>query len=212
MPGDQDEGRGVAGNVAPLSSTERSRRRRERLRAERAKAGSGVSPDSSWSPAFPQQRPPFALGNQAAVTTGANSPARVSALAQEVAAELLGDRDTPEYVRKYPHAVMAWATAEAICRLLRAWLDTQALDDALSEVTTGEESEARTGMGAQRSMRTRRTMSVLDQLHRHETRAMHLRQRLGLDPVGRAKVKEGKPAFDLALYYAAQEHAENEAG
>lgn len=125
MADGRNEGNGVTGVVtgrveAPLSNAERQRRYRER-KAERARAGSGVSGDGSWSPAFPGQRPPFAQANQLAVRHGAFSARLTGPLREQIAAELLADPATPDYVREgyAAAAVAAWAQAEAECRRLR---------------------------------------------------------------------------------------------
>jgi hypothetical protein len=60
-----------------------------------------------------------------------------------------------------------------------------------------------------RSMTGRRVGSVLDQLHKAETRAMHLRTRLGLDPLARAKLgKDWASTVDLALQWAEDDRRE----
>lgn len=118
----------VTGRVdPPLSNAERQRRYRER---KRAKSGSGVAPDGSWSPAFPGQRAPFQPGNTLGLTSGANSPGRVMVVAAEILSELLGSPDCPVHLRDdggrvYAHMLELWASAMAQARLLRVWLDSQ---------------------------------------------------------------------------------------
>lgn len=203
---------------APLSNAERQRRYRQR-KAERARAGSGVSPDDgSWTPAFPGQRQPFRAGNTAGVVTGVNSPARVGELAAQVLAELLGGKDCPEHLRdgggQYKFTLELWASSMAQCRMLRSWLDGQDVLAAMTEVTQGEETEVRPSMGsAKRSVTSRRVASVIDQLHKCEVRAGNLSARLGLDPLARVRMgKDPRPGFDLALYWAQRADGEDAAG
>jgi len=84
-----------------------------------------------WTPEFPGQRPPFAEGNDLAVKHGAKSPRKVEPVAQALAVELLAD-SAVEYLRapRYAAAVQAWATAEAKCALISAWLDGMPIERA----------------------------------------------------------------------------------
>ena len=149
------------------------------------------------------------------LTHGARSW-RADVLAERVAADLLADPSTPPYLAEtsYRDAVMAWAWAVAICRLLRDWLTRQDVESALAEITEGTETEDRAGPRVKRSMRSRRVASVLDQLHRHETRAMHLRAQLGLSPLSRARLGADLAGakLDLARYWAEQDAKDQDAG
>src|SRR5690349_12295127 len=81
--------------------------------------------DAQWTPAFDGQRPPFQPGNEHAVTHGARSERHVGPLAAQIAHDLLTDPDVPPHIREplFAASVHAWARAEAVCRLLWAWLE-----------------------------------------------------------------------------------------
>jgi len=149
------------------------------------------------------------------VTTGAWSPRRYGPLAERIAADLLAHPGTPKFLAEpsYRPAVDAWASAEAICQLLREWLAVQDIEAAMTELTEGSESEERDGPNVTRSMRSRRVASVLDQLHRHETRAMHLRVQLGLSPLSRARLGKDVTSaqLDLARMWAEEEERDKAA-
>jgi hypothetical protein len=150
------------------------------------------------------------------VTTGVHSRSRIDVVSAQVVDELFADPSTPPYLREgsYRFAVEGWATAEASCRMLRAWLATQDLEVAMAELTEGAEDEERAGPRVKRSMRTRRVVSVLDQLHRHETRAMHLRAQLGLSPLARARLGADLAGakLDLARLWAEEDRRAAEGG
>jgi hypothetical protein len=195
--------------VTALTGAERQRRYREkRKKREGSGAGSGLQPDGSFVPEFPGQRPPFQPGHEMSVTHGARRESTVAELAGRYEAELLSHPDTPEWLRGSTRdlpAVRALCRAEAIVTLLWEWFTRQDVETALSEMTEGAETEVRPAPGAMtRTIRSRRVASVLDQIHKHETRAMHLRGRLGLDPLSRVRLGKaaGGPVFDLAAYWA----------
>ena len=121
---------------------------------------------------------------------GARSETRVGELAEEIAAALLEAPSTPEYVRdpSYAAAVMAYARAVAVSELLWRWLERQSPEALMADVTVTNETETPEGGGLRRKTITRRVESVLNQLHRAETRAATLRARLGLDPLSRARL------------------------
>lgn len=208
--GDGVTGDGVTGDVTALSGAERQRRYREKRRREAGGAGSGVQADGSFVPEFAGQRPPFRAGHELSVTHGARRESTVAELAAQYEAELLSHPDTPEWLRDSTRdlpAVRALCRAEAIVSLLWAWLAGQDVETALSETTEGTETEVRPVPGAMtRTIRSRRVASVLDQVHKHETRAMHLRGRLGLDPLSRVRLGKtaAGPGFDLAAYWASE--------
>jgi len=154
-----------------------------------AGAGHGGEPRGySW--------PPFAAGNEAAVTHGANSERRVGPLAERIARELLEDPATPPHVREpvFAASVEAWAHTEAVVRLIRAWLAERDLMAGLAELTTTAEDEERGKVTTRRKSTTRHVGPVLEALRKYETLAANLRGRLGLDPASAARV-----ARDLAL-------------
>lgn len=80
---------------------------------------------------------PFMPGHELTITSGAQSPRRVGALAAQIASDLLAGPGTPSYLLEpsYRHAVLAYATPEAVVELLWRWLDGQDAEAALSEVT-----------------------------------------------------------------------------
>jgi hypothetical protein len=182
-----------------LSSTERSRRRRARLKAAR---GAGR---------------PFVAGHELSTTHGAYRAVRVSEVAGQILADLLGGDDCPEHLKggggQYRYVLELWASAMAQARLLRAWLDGQDVVGAMTELTEGEESEVRPSPGsARRVMTSRRVSSVLEQLHRAETRAGHLSGRLGLDPLSAARVRSPRRPLSISDYWAEELPAGDEAG
>lgn len=119
--------------------------------------------------------PPFEDGNLAAVRHGAYSPRQVSALAAEIVERVALDA----YLRepRYAAALWAWASAEARCQLLREYLDEQGPLDPKG-----------------------RPRPAVDALIRFERLAGEQRQRLGLDPLSRARLGRDVTAatFDLA--------------
>jgi hypothetical protein len=148
-----------------------------------------ASPDG-WSPEFDGQRPPFAPGNERAVVHGARSERHVGPLAAQIAADLLADADTPTHLHEpaFASAIQAWARAEAVVRLLWAWIDGQDVMAALTDVETREEDEEADHGEIHRKSVTRRVAAAVDQLRKYETLASNLRGRLGLDPASAAKV------------------------
>lgn len=169
------DGGGKGRNVTPLSGAERVRRHRERKKAEAAAAGR-----------------PFEPGHELSLVHGAYSEERVLARRAEIERVLLADPSTPDYLKSdgsYRPALRALCRAEAVVSMLEEWLDQQDIRSALTELTTGEESEDRPApMSVRRTSVSRRVASALDALHKHEVRAMNLRARLGLDPLSRARL------------------------
>ena len=158
-------------------------------------------------------REPFKPGNEVAVTHGASSPRRAGELARQFQARMMASEDTPAYLQdpSYGEAIAAYCRSLAIVALLWAWFEAQDIDVAMADVTTEDETEVRAysregdGDGGNRRRTARKSTSrhvssVLDQLHKHETRAMTLRARLGLDPLSRARLGRDLTAarFDLA--------------
>jgi hypothetical protein len=141
------------------------------------------------------------------LTSGAFSPRRLLPLAGEIAAGLLADSDTPQFLHSpsYRPALMAWARAEAQVRLLTEYLSGLELEAALAEVTAGTETEVRDAPGRlTRRSALQRVESAWVALHKAETRAMNLRSKLGLDPVSRARLGAdlAETKLDLAKYWA----------
>lgn len=150
--------------------------------------------------------PPFEPGNEVATRHGANSERRVGPLAEQLAAALLADQNTPSYIREpsYMSVVRAWSRAEAVVELLWRWLEQHDLDAALTDLTETDEDTEMTKGSASKRTTSRHVESVLTQLHRHEVRAMNLRSRLGLDPLSRARLGKDVAAqrVDLARMFA----------
>jgi hypothetical protein len=149
-----------------------------------------ASDDDDWAPEFSGQRPPFAPSNDAAVVHGARSERHVGPLAAQIAAELLADPDTPPHLREplFASAVQAWSRAEAVCRLLWAWIEGKDIMTALTDLATATEDEETAKGKTHRRSVTRHMPSVLDMLRKYEAQAANLRGRLGLDPASAAKV------------------------
>lgn len=143
-----------------------------------------------WTPAFPGQRPPFEPGNELSTTHGANSPRKVAPLAAEIERAARTDPSWPGYLNDpgYGLAVASWARAEAVCRLLFDWLAEQDpaewMASTLDSVTDTEKYDG----GSQSRTRARRVGSVMEQLRAWESTAAKQRQRLGLDPLSRARL------------------------
>lgn len=75
----------------------------------------------------------------------------------------------------------------------------------LTEFTEGSETETHTTGGmAKRMSSSRRVSAVIDQLHRAETRAMHLSAQLGLTPMAAKRLGDQRRRFDLAAYWAGE--------
>jgi hypothetical protein len=171
---------------------------------------------------FPGQREPFRAGHLLSVRHGAYSARLTGPRAAQIAAELLADAATPDYVREpsYAEAVRAWAQATAECERLRAWRDelerraaADPVDGFLTEVTQGQEDESRPESGELRRVSLlQQRESLAKALHRAETRARSLRSDLGLTPMSRARLGKdvASATFDIAKYWA-QRDAERRA-
>lgn len=149
-------------------------------------------------PAFPGQRPPFAPGNEHRVTDGnqlarrhgAYSARTVEPLAVEIEQTARTSPAWPTYLTdpSYEPAIRAWATAEAVCELLRRHLAGQDFSEALADHHEEESTETHSKGRSTRRTTGRRTRSALDLLTRWETTAANHRGRLGLDPLSRARL------------------------
>lgn len=147
-----------------------------------------------WTPGV--QRPPFAPENEGALVHGARSERKVGPLAARIVEELLEDPDTPEHLREpiFQASVQAWARAEAVCRLLFAWLADKDIVTGLTALATTTEDETHEGGRTNRRSVTKTIPAVQEQLRKAETLASNLRSKLGLDPASAARVGR-----DLAL-------------
>lgn len=153
--------------------------------------GTGVAGDRrSPAPARGYSWDPFEAGNTAAEVHGARSERRVAPLAAEIERDARALPTWPEYLTEptYGAAVAAWCRAEAVVELLWRWLAEQDPLDALASTseTTTEVEEFRGGSRSR--SKGRRVESVLAQLARWEATAARQRQRLGLDPLSRARL------------------------
>ena len=158
------------------------------------------------------QRPPFEPGNTLAVTHGATSPRTMGAVAEAFRSRLMAAESTPPYLHdpSYEDAIMAYCRACAIVKLLWDWADKQGIDVLMADETDETEDEERAYTKASddagskrrttRRTRSRHVSSVLEQIHKHENRAIKLRNALGLDPLARARLGRDVAAqkFDLA--------------
>ena len=155
-------------------------------------------------------------GNKLRLTHGARDPERVAPLAEQIMTALLEDPDTDDYLRKpvMRHEVLAWAWAEAQVGLMRAWLDSDGIAAAMTELTTTEETEADEGRATVRRVSaSRKVSSLMSELHKAEVRAANRRQQLGLTPLARARLGKdiASSQFDLARYFAELDAAEKTA-
>lgn len=150
---------------------------------------------------------PFGAGNRVGEVHGAHSAPRVAALAAEIEQGARADPAWPAYLDDagYASAVTSWARAEAIVSLLWEWLaerdPTEALTSTLDSTTVTDGDGA--GSSTSRT-RTKRVASALDQLARWEAAASRQRQRLGLDPLSRARLgRDVAQTVDLASHLSA---------
>ncbi len=207
-PGGRDVPGDVTGTVTALTGAERTRRWRERKKAQEGQErSSGVQADGSWAPAFPGQRAPFTPGHTLSLTHGANSPRIVGPLAAKIRAELLGDPDCPAYLRDrgWRFTIESWSEARAELVLLRDWRDKLTAEEAATEHTFSEDDEMRPSQGRMsRRSHAQRVESVLAAIDRVERRAERLGAKLGLDPLSRSKLGKNitSQQFDLARMYA----------
>jgi hypothetical protein len=152
-------------------------------------------------------------GNKVRLTHGARDPEKVAPIAEQFMTALLEDPETDDYLRKpvMRHEVLAWAWAEAQVTLMRAWLDSDGISAAMTELTTSEETEADSGGGTiRRVSASRKVSSLMSELHKAEVRAANRRKELGLTPLSRARLGKdiASSTFDLAKYFAEMDAAE----
>jgi hypothetical protein len=147
-----------------------------------------TSPPDELRPARGYSWPPFQPGHELSTTHGAWSDRKVAPLAQALLAEVLEQAaatgSPTSYLAdvSYRPALLAWARLEARIELLHVWLaDRTDLDD---------EGEVR---------------PAADLLTRLEGQALKARERLGMDPLSRARLGRDVAAgqIDLAKLLAA---------
>jgi hypothetical protein len=121
---------------------------------------------AEWTPrparGHTNTHPPFEAGNSEALKHGANSVRRWKPIADQLAAELLGQYP---WLARFEAAVWAWARVEAQCWLIGDWLDQVGLLD--------DQGEPR---------------PASNRLDRLEARAQSLRNDLPLTPMALAKL------------------------
>lgn len=106
----------------------------------------------------------------------------------------------------------SWSRAEAVCELLTEHMAEMEIDEANSDIITSDENTHQTTNAAaevftSRKSVTRRMAAPLEMLRKFETIASNHRNRLGLDPLGRARL--GKDISqtsnpDLARYWQSE--------
>jgi hypothetical protein len=139
--------------------------------------------ETTWTPAFPSQRPPFPKNHELSMRHGAWSPRRVNPLASEMVEVVLqmaaADGSTVAYLADptYQPALIAWGRAEAQQDLIEQYLEERGPID--------EDGGVR---------------PAADLLERVARRAERMRSRLGLDPMSRATL-----ARDLAMAQSGHE-------
>ena len=193
------------------SETERRRaaakRAKEYRRRKKAKRLLGLAADD-LTPADEDAIARMVVpGNKLALTHGARDPERVAALAQQIMRALLDDPGTEDYLRKpmMRHEVIAWAHAEAQVHLMRAWLDSEGISSAMTELTTTTETETGDGEGTvRRQSASRKVSSLMSELHKAEVRAANRRIQLGMTPLARGRLGKdlASTQFDLARFFA----------
>jgi hypothetical protein len=116
--------------------------------------------------------PPFEPGNEAATKHGADSARRIEPIATRLASEL-AEQAPWTAGGQYAAAVHAWAWTEAQAVLLRKYLDEHGLIDEAGE--------------------PRAASARLDKV---ETRAVKLREQLGLTPLSMVKLMAGLSSIE----------------
>jgi hypothetical protein len=189
------------------NAAKRSAKYRER---KRAKAVLGML-ESQSTEAIESAR--IIDGNKLQLTHGARDPERVGQVAEQLMTALLEDPGTEDYLRKpvMRYEVLAWAQAEAQAHLMRAWLDSEGISAAMTELTTVDETETATKGGTvRRQSASRKISSVMSELHKVETRAANRRIQLGITPLSRGRLGKDMAStqFDLARFFAEMDAAE----
>lgn len=172
--------------------------------------------DGVWHGAFPTQRPPMTVGHEVNRRHGAHRSSRN--VAQRTTSILEAEREKeswPAYLEDPSMALTlrSWARAVAITEVLEEYLAGKDIGDALSDIITTDETgrtytDSRGDERTKRKVKTRREASVLEMLRKWESVASNLSHRLGLDPLGRARL--GKDVSqttnaDLAKYWQSED-------
>lgn len=134
---------------------------------------------------------PFEPGHEVSVQHGAHSPAKVDPLAAEIERQARTSPAWPVYLDDpaYSNAVTAWARSEAVAELLWRHVAGRDVEDVLADISTSEEEETGgKGQPTRRVSTARRTRSTLEWWQRADRTAAGHRQRLGLDPLSRARL------------------------
>lgn len=146
-----------------------------------------------------RRHPLFEPGNAMNLRHGAYSPRKVDPLAALIIEAHACDPDV-QYLGqpKYAAALWAWARSEARVQLLDEWV---------SAMTLGQQTES-----------TRGQTSPIEVLRRAEASAMTQRARLGLDPLSRARLSKdvtaaavGQASLEQMMARGAALAAEHEA-
>jgi len=148
-----------------------------------------------WVPEFPGQRPPFAPGNQLAVTHGAFSAARTDPIAQRFVQEVVTDPNTAYLAApRFATALWGWAVTAARVELLSAWVDGM-------DITVATNS-------------ARGQTSPLELLRKWMATLQTQSARMGLDPLSAARLgkdvaqgRQADAAGELTRLRAAHEAA-----
>jgi hypothetical protein len=148
------------------------------------RSGSGLQPDGSWVPVFEGQRPPFPPGHALSLRHGAYSDRVVSPIARHLVEAVLEHAGRPgsatSYLldESYAPALAAWGEAEARAELFAGQLAAHA-----EECASG----------------CKRCAGWDDKLRRWQVTAMNHRQRLGLDPLSRARLGRDVAAGSVSM-------------
>lgn len=158
-------------------------------------SGDGVDPADERRPARGYSWAPFAPGHELSTTHGAYSPRRVDPLAQDLVDGVLAlaaaEGSTVAYLADvtYRQALWAWARTEARVQLVAEWL----LDRGGQEVDAEGE-----------------VLGAAKLLNRLEANALAQRQRLGLDPLSRARLGKDVASAQVDVAKLMAEEAERE--
>jgi hypothetical protein len=141
--------------------------------------------ETTCTPAFPSQRPPFEPQNTLAVKHGVWSGRALAPVASGILQSVLDD-PACDYLNapRFAAELQAWAVAEARCRLLESYI---------AKLAEGDD----TGVGDLADEATRAAWGLLN---RFEARAQSGRDRLGLSPAAASKIGR-----DLSLAQTTQD-------
>ena len=164
--------------------------------------------DSAGTPARGYSWPPFQPGHTLSTTHGAHSPRTVDPLAASIVADLLASPSCPAHLKDDPErwrpTLDGWGRAEAIVRVVSAWLDGQDLSAAMAETTTALETTTEAKGKSVKRTAGRRTQAGLDVLARWMRIARDYANDLGLSPAAAARMRlELADKYDSALHVQA---------